>query len=52
MSNEEVDTTRKIIDKDDIPYINLDEALEFSEITIATNGKIITYIISLSTVDN
>lgn len=45
-------TVRKIIDKDDIEYINLDGALEFSEITNATNGNIILYIISVPTVGN
>lgn len=37
--------------RDDIPYINLHEALEFSEKQIATNGKIIIYIVNLAIVD-
>lgn len=50
MSNEEIDLAKDIISKENIPFVNLDEALEFSEIKIATNGEIIIYIISLPTV--
>lgn len=50
MSREEIDIAKQIFEKDDIPFVNLDEALEFSEVKVATNSKLIIYIINLPTV--
>lgn len=52
LSNEEIGIAKNIVNRENLPFINLDEALEFSEIKIATNGKLIIYIISLPTVKN
>lgn len=49
LSEEETKITEEIFDKDNIPYINLDEALEFSKIKIAVSNNTILYIISLRT---
>lgn len=52
LSNDEINIAKTIINNENIPFINLDEALEFSEVKIASNGKLIIYIISLPTVRN
>lgn len=50
LSNNEIMVTEQIMKKNDIPYINIDEALEFAEIKIATDSKSLIYIVSLPTV--
>lgn len=51
LSNKEFNITKDIVSKENIPFMNLDEVFEFAEIKIATNGKLIIYIISLPTVE-
>lgn len=47
LSNNEINIVKEIFNKENIPYMNIDEALEFAEIKIATNEDTIVYIISL-----
>lgn len=49
LSNSEINVTEAILQNEDFPYINIDEALEFAEVRIATNGNNIVYIVNLPT---
>lgn len=49
LSNTEINIIESIFKAEDIPYINIDEALEFAEIKIATNNKNLIYILSFPT---
>ena len=39
--------TKQCLENENIPFINVDEALEFAEIKIASNSDSIVYIVSL-----
>lgn len=47
LSNLEMNLTKKFFEEQDIPFTNLIEALEFSEIKIASNHSTLIYVISL-----
>lgn len=47
LANEEINIIDKILMRNDIPFINIDEALEFSNVKIARNNNTILYILSL-----
>lgn len=49
LSNIEIDIIQKILNKENMPYVNILEALEFAEIKIASNNSLILYMISLPT---
>lgn len=46
LNNEEINTIDKILTRNDIPFANIDEALEFSKVKIARNNETILYILS------
>lgn len=47
LSNEEINIIDKILTRNDMPFMNIDEALEFSNVKIARNNNTILYILSL-----
>lgn len=49
LSSIEIETIEKIFKHEDIPCINVDEELEFTDVSIAANGSMIIYILSLPT---
>lgn len=49
LTAKEIDIVKQIINKDSIPFINLEQAFEFSEIKIASNHDSIIYILSIPT---
>lgn len=51
-SNIEINTLRDIFNKDNIPFGNMDELLNFSKIKVASNNNEIVYIVNIPTTDN
>lgn len=49
LSNTEVNIIGDILSKENMPYTNIIEAIEFSEIKIASNNTMLLYILSLPT---
>lgn len=49
LSNNEINITETIMKVENIPYVNIDEALEFAEIKIASNNNNLIYILSIPT---
>lgn len=49
LTNNEVNIVKQIFEKDAIPYINLEEAFEFSEVKIASSNNLLIYIVSIPT---
>lgn len=49
LSNTEINITEQLLKSENIPFINIDEALEFADVKIASDGKNIIYIVSLPT---
>ncbi len=49
LSDKEMNITKKIIENENIPFFNIDEALEFAEVKLAANENCLIYIISLPT---
>lgn len=47
LANEEIKIIDKILARNDIPFMNIDEALEFSSVKIAKNNNTILYILSI-----
>lgn len=47
LSDKELEITRKFLEDENIPFINIDEALEFADIKIASNKESLIYIINL-----
>lgn len=52
LSSDEINIVKHIISKDIIPFVNIEQAFEFAEIKIASNGNSLVYIISLPTTEN
>lgn len=52
LSHEEMKVVRKIFENENIPYLNLEEILEFGEIRIASNGSSLIYIVNIPTTCN
>lgn len=51
LSNVEIGIITNVLEKENLPYLNVEQALEFADIKIATSKKGIIYIISLPTTD-
>lgn len=51
LSNKEVNIVKHIFEKDSVPFINLEEAFEFSEARIASNNNSLIYIVSIPTTE-
>lgn len=51
LTNNEINIVKQIFEKDAIPYINLEEAFEFSEVKIASSNSHLIYIVSIPTTD-
>lgn len=51
LSENEIRITEKLLENEKLPYININEALEFSNIKIAANNDCLIYIVSLPTTD-
>lgn len=49
LSNTEINITKEIFERSKIPYVNLDEALEFAAAKIASNDTTLIYIVSIPT---
>lgn len=49
LSNNEIDIVKQIFEKDQIPFTNLEEAFEFSEVKIACSNTSLIYIVNIPT---
>lgn len=52
LSNSETNIVKDILRKDNMPYLSIEEILEFSDVRIATNRTNIIYIINVPLTDN
>lgn len=52
LSSDEINIIKNIIEKDSIPFVNVEEIFEFAQIKIATNNQSIIYIIRIPMTDN
>ncbi|XP_059226505.1 uncharacterized protein LOC131998170 [Stomoxys calcitrans] len=49
LSNTEVNIAKELFEKDSIPFVNIEEIFEFSEVKIASNEKSLIYIVNVPT---
>lgn len=47
LSNSEINLAKETFERNEIPYLNLEEAFEFADVKIATNVSTLLYIISI-----